>query len=73
MHGWYFDNFMSRCGKKGPTISLFKIKDGDCIGGFTKGQWKEYWSILTFYVDKDAFLFNLSSYRQFINKGKGGL
>ena len=34
-HGWEGKDFHSRCGKKGPTISLFKIKDGDCIGGFT--------------------------------------
>ncbi len=34
-HGWNNKDFHSRCDKKGPTISLFKIKDGDCIGGFT--------------------------------------
>jgi hypothetical protein len=28
-------DFHSRCDKKGPTISLFKVKKGDCIGGFT--------------------------------------
>jgi hypothetical protein len=35
-HGWKFIDFHSRCDNKGPTISLFKIKDGDCIGGYTK-------------------------------------
>jgi hypothetical protein len=35
-HGWDAIDFHSRCDNKGPTISLFKIKDGDCIGGFTK-------------------------------------
>ena len=34
-HGWMYKDFHSRCDKKGPTITLFKIKDGDCIGGFT--------------------------------------
>ena len=34
-HGWKFIDFHSRCDYKGPTISLFKVKDGDCIGGFT--------------------------------------
>jgi hypothetical protein len=34
-HGWRPKDFHSRCDNKGPTISLFKIKDGDCIGGFT--------------------------------------
>jgi hypothetical protein len=36
-HGWMAKNFHDHCDKKGPTISLFKIKDGDCIGGFSKG------------------------------------
>jgi hypothetical protein len=35
-HGWMKKDFHSRCDNKGPTISLFKVKDGDCIGGFTK-------------------------------------
>jgi len=35
LHGWSPDDFHSRCDNKGPTISLFKVKDGDCIGGFT--------------------------------------
>ena len=35
-HGWMWNNFHSRCDKKGPTISLFKVKDGDVIGGYTK-------------------------------------
>jgi hypothetical protein len=33
-HGWKYKDFHSRCDNKGRTISLFKIKDGDCIGGF---------------------------------------
>lgn len=75
MHGWKNKDFITRCSEKGPTISLFKIKDGDCIGGFTKAQWNtaSYFLGPKFYEDKDAFLFNLSSYRQFINKGKGGI
>lgn len=36
IHGWKWKDFHSRCDNKGPTISLFKILDGDCIGGFTK-------------------------------------
>jgi hypothetical protein len=35
-HGWKEKDFHSRCDNKGPTICLYKIKDGDCIGGFTK-------------------------------------
>jgi hypothetical protein len=33
--GWKFKDFHSRCDGKKPTISLFKVKDGDCIGGYT--------------------------------------
>jgi hypothetical protein len=34
-HGWMKKDFHSRSDKKGPTIVLFKVKGGDCIGGFT--------------------------------------
>jgi hypothetical protein len=33
--GWKGKDFHSRCDSKGPTISLYRVKDGDCIGGFT--------------------------------------
>jgi nitrite reductase/ring-hydroxylating ferredoxin subunit len=36
IHGWTAKDFHSRCDRKGPTISLFKVKDGDCVGGFTE-------------------------------------
>ena len=35
-HGWKYKHFHDRCDNKGPTISLFKIKDGDVIGGYSK-------------------------------------
>jgi hypothetical protein len=35
IHGWMYKDFHSRCDGKRPTISLFKVKDGDCIGGYT--------------------------------------
>ncbi len=65
-------DFHSRCGKKGPTISLFKIKDGDCIGGFTKAQWDGP-SDIKFVGDSDAFLFNLTRSRLFKATEKGGI
>ncbi len=34
-HGWECKDFHSRCDNKGPTISLFKVKDGDVIGGYS--------------------------------------
>jgi hypothetical protein len=33
--GFYAFYFHSRCDNIGPTISLFKMKNGDVIGGFT--------------------------------------
>ncbi len=36
MHGWTPKDFHSRCDGKGPLVSLFKMKDGDCIGGYSK-------------------------------------
>lgn len=50
-------DFHSRSDNKGSTISLFKIKDGDCIGGFTKVNWQ---SEKKYDNDRDAFLFNLT-------------
>jgi hypothetical protein len=35
IHGWEPMDFHSRCDKKGPTITLLKVRDGDCIGGYT--------------------------------------
>ena len=51
-----------------PTISLFKIKDGDCIGGYTSAKWKSDNKTV---VDNDAILFNLSRQRKFLNSKEG--
>jgi hypothetical protein len=61
-------DFHSRCDNKGPTISLFKILDGDCIGGYTKAKWS---SDNVYVGDSDAILFNLSCSRQFPSKQTG--
>jgi hypothetical protein len=34
-HGWKVKDFHKRADKKDWTVSLFKILDGDCVGGFT--------------------------------------
>ena len=39
-HGWKYKDFHSRCDKKAPTVSLFKMKSGDVLGGFTCAQWE---------------------------------
>ena len=68
IHGWEYYDFHLRCDNKGPTISLFKVKDGDCIGGYTNAQW----SCASKYVgDSHAMLFNLSKESHFPNKRTG--
>jgi hypothetical protein len=37
--GWMSKDFYSRCSSKGPTLTLFKIKNGDCIGGYNPFDW----------------------------------
>ena len=69
-HGWKKKDFHDRCDNKGPTISLFKIKDGDVIGGYSKAQWDSLdggeWV-----ADINAMLFNLSCQRHFPNRRTG--
>jgi hypothetical protein len=36
VNGWMKKDFHYYCDNKSPTISLFKVKEGDCVGGFTK-------------------------------------
>ena len=38
-HGGYYDDFHLRADNKDWTVSLFKIADGDCVGGFTTKSW----------------------------------
>jgi hypothetical protein len=67
-HGWMIKDFHERCDSKGPTVTLFKIKDGDCIGGYTKAKWS---SDANYVRDNDAMLFNLSCCRHFPSKKTG--
>ena len=61
LHGWDFDDFHERADHKDWTITLFKIQDGDCVGGFTTQSWhhRDYPNVR----DDNAFLFNLSCAR----------
>ena len=65
VHGWYGEDFHFRCDKKAPTIILFKVKDGDCIGGFTNAKWEDDPNPGECKGDTHALLFNLSTFRQF--------
>lgn len=38
-HGWMWEDFHKRCDMKGPTLTLMRLRDGPCIGGFTLCQW----------------------------------
>ena len=38
-HGWNSEDFHEQADFKDWTVSLFKILDGDCIGGFTTQSW----------------------------------
>jgi BTB/POZ domain-containing protein KCTD9 len=65
--GWTGKDFHSRCDDKGATISLYKIKDGSCFGGFTSESWL---SNPGYPIKKDStsMLFNLTHKRFFPNK-----
>ena len=50
---------------KGPTVTLFKIKEnGQCVGGFTSAQWASHESC-TFVSDHTAIVFNLTTRKLF--------
>ena len=55
--GTSIKTFHSLCDKKGPTISLYLLKDGNIVGGYTSlnyntsSGWKS---------DNEAFVFNLN-------------
>ena len=71
-HGWTAADFHSRCDNKGPTVSLFKVRDGDCIGGYTKAQWSSSDPDGQFVRDSDAMLFNLAAVTSLLNKQDRG-
>ena len=62
-HGWEYHDFHEKADNKGWTVSLFKILDGDCVGGFTTQSWDEDKHVHWYVRDDNAFLFNLSCAR----------
>ena len=62
-HGWDNEEFHSRADHKNWTITLFKIQDGDCVGGFTTQSWHDRGKYNSWVSDDNAFLFNLSCAR----------
>jgi hypothetical protein len=63
IHGWWYGDFHHNCDYSGPTISLFQIRDGNCIGGFTNTSWTSGGS--EWKEDKGAILFNLTTHASF--------
>ncbi len=55
--GWDLSDFHAHCDDKPNTVSLFKVKNGPCIGGFTRVPWSMK---RKFAKDNQAFLFNLT-------------
>ena len=53
-------DFHSRCDGKGPTLSLIRTEEHNCIGGFTNAKWSSP-NKTEFKKDESAFLFNLTN------------
>jgi hypothetical protein len=62
-HGWWKADFHKGADNKGWTVTLFKILDGDCVGGFTTQTWDRKKHDNMWVRDDNAFLFNLSCAR----------
>jgi hypothetical protein len=71
LHGWNYKDFHSRCDSKGRTVSLFQIKQGDCIGGYSSQCWESPWIVGKYKGDSSAFLFNLTRSRHFPSMATG--
>ncbi len=69
IHGWSVKDFHDRCDIKGPTLVLYQIEDGDCIGGFAArcwgGRYNKRIDVRPFKKDSHAKLFNFSREREF--------
>lgn len=67
-NGMCYLSFHNCCDNKGPTICLFSLLDGDCIGGVTTVSWS---SANKHEADSKSFLFNLTKKRHFPSKKTG--
>jgi hypothetical protein len=60
-HGWNAEQFHELCDNIGPSITLIKLEDGSCIGGFTTAKWcSPFYNQTYFKEDKYAKIFNLT-------------
>lgn len=63
-NGDSWKNFITKCGEKGPTISLIKTKKGRRFGGFTKAKWTNKRGVVRL-CDDNAFLFSLDNMQKY--------
>ena len=56
------EEFHRKCDHRSPTVSLLKLNNGNCIGGFTSSRWQTPSSqfLGQYYMDHSALLFNLT-------------
>ena len=60
--GWFPPHFQIPCCDFSPTINLYQIEDGDCIGGYTELSWHPSSMFRAFCkLDNNARLFNVTS------------
>ncbi len=55
--GKEYQTFHNLCDNKGKTLTLFKLNDGNILGGYTNQNWNTNNS---WYSDSNAFLFSLT-------------
>ena len=59
-----YDKFFSKCGDKGPTLSLIKSKNNKKFGGFTKANWTDKKGKIKI-KDESAFIFSLNKLKKY--------
>jgi hypothetical protein len=61
LHGWTASDFHRKADNLGATLTLLKIIDGPCIGGFTNASWTSPRFPVCVY-DNTAIIFNLTNF-----------
>ena len=59
-----YDTFFSKCGEKGPTLSLIKSKNDKKFGGFTKANWTDKNGKIKI-KDESAFIYSLNKLKKY--------
>ena len=59
-----YDTFFSKCGEKGPTLSLIKSKNDKKFGGYTKANWTDKNGKIKI-KDESAFIYSLNKLKKY--------